>query len=203
MSEARVRDDTDEVRERLLEAAAQVFARKGYEGTKILDIVRQAGLSTGAVYGRFSSKDELLKEAVVGTASRAARIGDHPDMRVADIIASASVIPSGPLTDRDAVRLEAAVAARRHPEVASALADAEADLRERVQHLVDAAVDPEAVLYFVRTLKLGLLAQRAAGAAAPEPVAWRDLIDRVVASFGDAQPNPTVDAIPRIDPGAK
>ncbi len=49
----------------LLDAAAQVFASKGYDGTKIMDIVKAAGLSSGAVYGRFASKDELLMEAIL------------------------------------------------------------------------------------------------------------------------------------------
>ena len=57
--------DEDPLREQLLDAAARVFAAKGYAGTKIMDIVRAAGLSSGAVYGRFDSKDELLMEAVL------------------------------------------------------------------------------------------------------------------------------------------
>src|SRR5690348_145367 len=57
-------DDGDDgvdhpIRVRLLDAAARVFARQGYEGTKIMDIVRESGLSTGAVYGRFRSKNDL------------------------------------------------------------------------------------------------------------------------------------------------
>jgi AcrR family transcriptional regulator len=52
-SEERPDDPDDPVRSRLLAAAARVFARQGYEGTKIMDVVREAGLSTGAVYGRF------------------------------------------------------------------------------------------------------------------------------------------------------
>lgn len=183
----------DEVRDRLLEAAARVFARKGYEGTKILDIVQEAGLSTGAIYGRFSSKNDLLREAVVGRAPSAARLSDHHGARVADLIARTAVIPVGPLSDDEAVRLEASVAARRHPEVAAALADAQAALRRQVQPLVDAAVadgtvepgvDPEAVLYFVRTVQLGLLVQRAAGAPVPDADAWAELVGRIVASFG-------------------
>jgi AcrR family transcriptional regulator len=53
-----------------------VFARKGYAGTKIQDIVREAGLSTGAIYGRFGSKNDLLREAVVRRTTRAVRLGD-------------------------------------------------------------------------------------------------------------------------------
>ena len=56
---------TDPLRDQLLDAAARVFARQGYEGTRIQDIVAEAGLSTGAVYGRFRSKNELLREAVI------------------------------------------------------------------------------------------------------------------------------------------
>ena len=44
-------------------AGAAVFARQGYDGTKIMDVVRESGLSTGAVYGRFRSKNDLLREA--------------------------------------------------------------------------------------------------------------------------------------------
>ncbi|MBA3282897.1 MAG: TetR/AcrR family transcriptional regulator [Acidimicrobiia bacterium] len=200
MSQQHHEPSVDQVRHRLLDAAARVFAAKGYEGTKIGDIVAEAGLSTGAVYGRFSSKNDLLRQAVVRRAPDAARLSDHPGTRVADLIARSAVIAPGPLSDDEAVRLEASVAARRHPEVASALADAQADLRRQVQPLVDAAVadgtvaqgvDPEAVLYLVRTVQLGLLAQRAAGAPAPEPDAWDALVARIVASFGQSDPDVT------------
>ena len=81
--------------------------------------------------------------------------------------------------------------------MAAAVADAQAGWRTAIQPLVDAAladgtvgpdVDPEAVLYFVRTLHLGLLLQRAAGLAGPEASAWSDLVTRIVASFGDHDP---------------
>src|SRR4051795_5640507 len=76
----------DPLREQLLDAAARVFARQGYAGTKIQDIVREAGLSTGAVYGRFGSKDALLREAVVRRTGRVAHLGMGEGARVADLI---------------------------------------------------------------------------------------------------------------------
>jgi AcrR family transcriptional regulator len=188
----------DELRTRLLDAAARVFARQGFAGTKILDIVREAGLSTGAVYGRFRSKDELLREAVVRRSTTAARLGTEGVARVADLVARGAAIRDEPLTDAEAVRLEAFVTARRDDEVAAALAEAEAHWREAVQPLVDAAitdgtvgdgVDPEAVLFLVRTLHLGLLAQRGSGLPTPDPASWQSLISRVVASFGDGDQN--------------
>jgi AcrR family transcriptional regulator len=60
--------ESDELRARLIRAAAAVFAREGYAGTKIMDIVREAGVSTGTVYGRFRSKNELLRDDEVADA---------------------------------------------------------------------------------------------------------------------------------------
>jgi AcrR family transcriptional regulator len=189
----------DPLRAQLLDAAARVFARQGYSGTKIQDIVREAGLSTGAVYGRFRSKEELLREAVVARSGHAAHLGTRPGQRVADLIEHVASLRDAPLTDDEAVRLEAFVAARREPEVAAAVADAQACWRDAIQPLVDAAsadgtvaadVDPEAVLHLVRTVHLGLLLQRAAGLPAPDAAAWDALVRRLVASFGDAPPSP-------------
>ena len=195
MSEA-VAGAADPLREQLLDAAARVFARKGYAGTKIQDIVREAGLSTGAVYGRFGSKDDLLREAVVRRTARGARLDTEGAERVADLITRTAELNQAPLTDAEAVRLEAYVTARREPDVAAAVVDAQAHWRAAVQPLVDIAladgtvaddVDPEAVLYFLRTVHLGLLLQRGAGATPPDAAAWADLITRIVASFGAGQ----------------
>ena len=50
-----------EVRDRILSAAARVFAEKGYHSSTIADIVRESGLSVGAIYSHFSGKDELIR----------------------------------------------------------------------------------------------------------------------------------------------
>jgi AcrR family transcriptional regulator len=47
-------------RERLLEAAAAVFAEHGVDGAAIDDIAARAGYSRGAFYSNFSDKTELL-----------------------------------------------------------------------------------------------------------------------------------------------
>jgi len=193
-TEARGAVAADPLRERLLDAAARVFASKGYSGTKIMDIVREAGLSAGAVYGRFQSKNDLLTEAVVSRSIRQAR-SQPPveDQRVADLIVRTTSENKGPLTDLEAMQLEAYVAARREPEVAAALADIRRRRRARVQPLVEAALadgtvapdgDPESILYLVETVRLGLLLQRAAGMAPPDPEAWTRLIRQLVEDLG-------------------
>jgi AcrR family transcriptional regulator len=48
--------------ERLLEAAAEAFADKGFHATTTRDIAARAGMSPAAVYVHFASKEELLNE---------------------------------------------------------------------------------------------------------------------------------------------
>ena len=47
-------------RQRLLEAAATVFARRGYAAASMEEIAREAGYSTGAIYWHFEGKDDLF-----------------------------------------------------------------------------------------------------------------------------------------------
>src|SRR6266516_2162531 len=53
-----------ETRERLLRAAADVFAERGYDGTRVADIAAAAGVSNGALYAHFASKADLLVDAL-------------------------------------------------------------------------------------------------------------------------------------------
>lgn len=197
-------EDRDENRERLLDAAARVFARKGYEGSKIMDIVRESGLSTGAVYGRFTSKNDLLRQAVVGRAALVAEMEVTEGRRVVDMIFEAAMDQDRPLSVNEAVRLEAYVAARREPEVAQAIQEAQDAFRASVQPFIESAVadgtlapdvDPEAVLFLLRTIQLGLLVGRAAGITPPPGRVWEDLILRVLGSVGDRDP-----ALPTLGP---
>lgn len=48
----------------LIELAAEMFATRGYLQTSIRDIAREASLTTGAIYGHFRNKAELLAEAI-------------------------------------------------------------------------------------------------------------------------------------------
>ncbi|MGM7635199.1 TetR/AcrR family transcriptional regulator [Bacillus sp. Hm123] len=50
--------------EQILQAAAQVFARRGMVATKISDIAKEAGLSHGLVYHYFKSKEEIFTTLV-------------------------------------------------------------------------------------------------------------------------------------------
>ena len=49
-----------QTRERLIDAAARVFASRGYHAATLAEVAREAGYSTGAVYSNFSGKEDLF-----------------------------------------------------------------------------------------------------------------------------------------------
>jgi len=57
------REDGRETRNRLLEAACEVFAEKGYHAAKVADICRRAGANVAAVNYYFGDKAALYTEA--------------------------------------------------------------------------------------------------------------------------------------------
>ena len=54
----------DDSRTRLLDAAAEIAAERGYRGTTISSICARAGVPVSSVYWFFTDKDELLSEVV-------------------------------------------------------------------------------------------------------------------------------------------
>ena len=53
-----------QTRARMLQAAAQLFAERGYVGTTVADVARQAGVSEPNVYAVFTDKPGLLAAAI-------------------------------------------------------------------------------------------------------------------------------------------
>lgn len=54
--------DTAPVPQRLLAAATRLFAEQGYDRTSVQEIVEAAGVTKGALYHYFGSKEDLLQE---------------------------------------------------------------------------------------------------------------------------------------------
>jgi TetR/AcrR family fatty acid metabolism transcriptional regulator len=47
-------------KERIIEAAIKVFARKGFYNAKVADVAKKAGVADGTIYLYFKNKDDLL-----------------------------------------------------------------------------------------------------------------------------------------------
>ena len=68
--------------ERIVQAAARAIRRSGYDGTGVADIMKEAGLTHGAFYAHFASREAMLAEA-------ADRAGAESTAFAASVIASA------------------------------------------------------------------------------------------------------------------
>ena len=188
----------DLTRARLVEAAAAVFAEKGYDGAGVQEIARRAGLTTGAIYGRFSGKSALLLEAIeqctddeLDELFNQHRFEGH----ASDIVR----IAGAHLVDRpdedshvgNALLLEAFVAARRDPEILAAVRSVMDDRANRLAEVfevakadgsLDPALDTTALATFCHAVGLGFLIFDAIGAELPAAAPWEQLITRLVAA---------------------
>ncbi len=48
-------------RDRIIQSALRLFSRKGFRGTTIKDIAQEVGVTEGAIYRHFESKEELIE----------------------------------------------------------------------------------------------------------------------------------------------
>jgi AcrR family transcriptional regulator len=51
----------DARRQQILDAALECFSRQGFHPTSMQDIIKESGLSSGAIYTYFKSKEELIE----------------------------------------------------------------------------------------------------------------------------------------------
>ncbi len=58
------REQVAEHRTRILEAAARLFRLRGFDDVTVAEVMKDAGLTHGAFYGYFLSKEALIAEAV-------------------------------------------------------------------------------------------------------------------------------------------
>ncbi len=197
MSAVPALDLTDELRARLVQCAAEVFAERGYDRAGVAEIARRAGVTTGAIYNRFSGKAELLAAAIAEHTEDEFDVlfADHRFQgRMEDIIR----IAGSQLVERDQsecpdLLLHAVVAARRDPEVAEVLRANVADRQRRLAEIIDAAkadggidpaIDTHALVAFCHAVGFGFLVFDALEVPNPGHLAWEDLITRLVTAVG-------------------
>ncbi len=165
-----------QTRERLLDTAAEVFARKGYGAASVEQIAESAGYSVGAVYSNFAGKEQLFSElmaqraagrveAIVQAMQSARAQGGDPLRALGAMLIAAA--------DKDieaaALQTEFWLHAVRNPETMEILArgtdrtlgllrDVVAQLLD--DHGVDPSVTPESFAVVVLALYQGLVRQR-------------------------------------------
>lgn len=162
-------------REHILSAAAVRFARDGFHRTSIQDVIDEAGLSPGAVYRYFRSKDQIIlaiSADAMATVEAAVRDALRTDRSVADLIAALprALADLDQADERMRLAVQAWGEALRDPAVAAAmrsgLRGVRDALRARIVHgqgtgEVAAQVEPDAASRVLLSLVQGFILQRA------------------------------------------
>ncbi|WP_051515524.1 TetR/AcrR family transcriptional regulator [Candidatus Blastococcus massiliensis] len=158
--------NADATRQRLLRAAADVFAARGYDGTRVADIASAAGLSNSALYCYFTSRADLLIGALrtYGRRPLADLVARFPTRSVADLLLQTGAALRRQHPPEDFLAIEALIAARHHGEVAAALREYIGERADWLSALVrdgqsrgelDPALSPQAVAHFCLALAAG------------------------------------------------
>jgi AcrR family transcriptional regulator len=162
-------------REQILDAALACFARKGFHETTIQDIASEAGLSHGALYRYFPSKDDIIE----ATSARDRR---GREQRFQDAAAAAgsvdaldriltAYVEEHATSDRDRwkLRVQLMGEALRNPRVHAVFQATWADAFDRLASLVrdgqergeiDAELDPGCVARVISAVHNGLALQQ-------------------------------------------
>ena len=185
-----------ETRERLLLAAADVFAQRGYDGTRVADIAAAADVSSGALYAHFRSKAELLVAALRTHGRRllAEALAADPGRPVTDLLLFIGRRLPRRRDARGYLIVEALVAARRDEDVARPMRDYVGERGDGLAELVRAAqaggeldpsLSPNALAHFCLLLSMGsALITPDLHAVAEEE--WAALLARVAAGLAPA-----------------
>jgi AcrR family transcriptional regulator len=181
-------------RERILNAAAQLFAEHGFPGASMPAIAAQSGITAGAIYRHFASKAELLLE-VVKRALEALPFsferGSAAD-NAALLPEFAARLTDPALTLLRQLSVEVHAAARRDPEVGKLLAAYNEMALRKIRTLLeieerarprDARWAPE---YTARALTVFLMGLNHMDTLHPQLVgdqAWREFVASYVTAL--------------------
>jgi AcrR family transcriptional regulator len=162
-------------REQILLAASRCVAREGFHKTTMADVIAEAGLSAGAVYGYFKSKNDIIRAIAersigeVGTMLRdlAAREEPvHPVDAVGVFLRQMAVLSAQSGGDLPKVGVQAWAEAVRDPEVHALAKEKMGGVRTALEDVVRraqrdgtmaATADPRAVAQVLFALLPGFV----------------------------------------------
>ncbi|HBU03954.1 MAG TPA: hypothetical protein DEA70_05650 [Acidimicrobiaceae bacterium] len=191
---------SEDITDRLLTAAIEVFTERGIEKAGVALIARRAGLTTGAIYSRWEGKQELLLDAlaVVLMQQIAQLLAAGPGASAADVLGSLGADLMNREFTGDALMLEALVMARRDPVFRTTLHDRMADEESHLAALIDngkdaGIIDPtlstRAILTLCQAISLGFVVMGAIEKPTADADEWNTVIHRLVTA-----------ALPATDP---
>jgi AcrR family transcriptional regulator len=189
------RPPKEAVRSRVLRAAGEVFAERGFAAASMDQVAAAAGFTKGAVYSNFASKDELFLALMAEEVQRRVD-GVSAALQTATDLPAALAAVNAELSRREAawqlLFLEFWQRAVRDPEVRRRFVASRRDQRTRItatvarflaEHPVRTGWDAESLTVVIIALANGLAVE-----ALPDPEAVPDdLLARVLADLVDRQ----------------
>ncbi|MBB5853624.1 TetR/AcrR family transcriptional regulator [Amycolatopsis umgeniensis] len=184
-------ESREQTRQRLLAAAAELFAERGVNGTSVEQIAERAGFTRGAFYGNFDGKHELVVELLRRRTQREAEevaalssgVGSFAEMM--DRLRAWNVERAEHLEGWLILRTELALYALRNPEARPLVGEGEKSTRALLETSVrtELAVrgaappaEPAFLALILHALEDGLLLQRF---LSPEGTGDEDAVDAV------------------------
>lgn len=161
-------------RTQVLRAAADGFARKGIHQTTMQEICEASGISAGALYRYFPTKESIIVAFAEAERTEAAKLFSHLDSSQNIVSALTEIIPElvNGLTDENYGRLtlEVAAEATRNPAVKAAFDQNETELSERLYAAllsgqaaghIDPELDRDSVVFLLIALFDGIAGRAA------------------------------------------
>lgn len=164
-------------RQQIIDAAYRCFARKGFHQTTMREIYAESGLSAGAIYHYFSSKEEIIKASFIFDFQRALPVfqqaADDPDplsaiVRLLDFFYAG--LESAAALGADRVNIQGWAEALVNPQLLSPLQESLQAFVDQLGRLVrrgqalggiEPALDPGAVGEVILSSYFGLYLQKA------------------------------------------
>jgi AcrR family transcriptional regulator len=126
-------------RQALVDAAAELFATRGFNGASMEQIAAEAGFTRGAIYSNFGSKDELLIAVMDRFNER--MVQEYRDVAIEDPVATAEaaakVFRRELSLELMPLELELRLNALRNPDVRKRLAEADQRQSENVARFIE------------------------------------------------------------------
>lgn len=148
-------------RQRLLAAAEEVFAERGFHGASVEDICERAQFTRGAFYSNFASKDELVLELFQQHVARVrvavAEAATRPGLTLPQVLEAVFEVWTGEPEARRRWHLltsEFALHALRDPQARRAWAAVQSDVRAELARLVDTIAAAHGVAISIPTQDL-------------------------------------------------
>ncbi|WP_374631364.1 TetR/AcrR family transcriptional regulator [Pannonibacter indicus] len=195
----------EERRQQIRAAAARCFARKGIQATTMREIFAEAGLSAGAVYNYYRTKDDLIADGITASTAESAdaitaaaevlSFDEVIGQFLADLKAAAS---DGRARATPMIHAEVAV----RPDLLKVFQEGRSRIRDALRAQLartrpDLSPQETATLAgFVLAFYQGLVSEAALGSL-PDLEAMHGIIRLVLAQYGRA---PETSPAPRLSP---